>query len=101
MKIATLNAPIKHERDPKFDDQRFEALSNALDELADGIVQEIREQYICSHLAMLQVLDCRLEGLSVCGSLVILHYFDEIRYVLTDGLDQVGVTKALIACVKK
>ena len=101
MKIMTLNASIKHERDPKFDDQRFEALSNALDELADGIVQEIREQYICSHLGMLHSLDARLEGLSVCGNLAILHYFDEIRYVLTDGLDQVGVTKALIACVKK
>ena len=100
MKISTLNRPVTHERNIMHDSQRFDALAREMEAFCADIEQEIRENYVCSHLSMLQQIAPDLNGLILCGMLVILTFTENIRYVNIDGLDSVGVTQALILCAK-
>lgn len=101
MAIKTLNRKITHQVNPIYDEQRFTSLSAAMEELCDGIEEEIRENYVASHLNLLRVIDPDITGLILCGNLVIITSLERVYYADTSGLDSVGITQTLIRCVKE
>ena len=99
--MKTLNRKITHKIVPIHDEQMFAALSQAFEELADGIAEEIRENYVASHLNLLRVIDPDITGLVMVGNLVVITSLERVYYADIGGLDSVGVTTALIKCVKE
>lgn len=101
MSIKTINRKILHRQNPAFDEQRFAAFEESADMFMAEIVQELREEYITSHLPMLQMLDNRITGMIVCGNLVVIQWIDHIEYADTTGMDRACITQALIRAVSK
>lgn len=89
--IKTLNNPIKHEKPI--------TLPHEVETFCAEIEQELREEYIMSHAAMLHGLDFDLLGMTVCGTMVVLMYTDHINYVDTAGMDRRTITAELIGAV--
>ena len=99
--VKTLNRKIPHKIVPINDEQMFAALSQAFEELADGIAEEIRENYVASHLNLLRVIDPDITGLVLCENLVVITSLERVYYADISGLDSVGITQTLIRCVKE
>lgn len=99
MKIATLNAPIKHERNPQFDNQRFDALAVAMDEFIADLEEECVRMYIYSHLAMLRYIAPVID-LVIADDLILIVESTQILTVERGDMNRTQITKALICAVK-
>ena len=99
MKISTLNSPIIHERKPEYDEQRFEALDNAFDQLIAEIEEELVCAYIYSNLPLLRYIAPVLD-IVIADNLILV--IEEARVITVDraGLSRQAITKALICAVK-
>lgn len=100
MKISTLNVAIKHERKPEHDEQRFEALDRAFDQMIAEIEDELVCAYIYSNLSVLKYIAPVID-IVIADSVILI--IEEMRVIPVDraGLSRQEITKAMICAVKK
>ena len=101
--METWKYTIKHERNPKFDEQRIQALEDAFNQLIDweDFDRQIMNDYVYSHEKLIREIRPDILALDVCGNFVLFEYYDKVTYcVVTPDMPRKEVTRKILECVK-
>ena len=93
MKISTLNHSVAHERNFRYDDQRFAALERAFDELAPV------EAVVESMIDILRRVNPATRAVVMVGSVAVIEVNECLREVNIRGFDFFDLYTSLIAAV--